>query len=372
MTTENRKKKNKYDVNLFRFFMLLWILMMLVGVSDFLRHFYSFLENEEAKYRASLPESVTGELVDVFRNADMETISLMMKDDHVINAYETPEDLNEYIRTLITAGRISALPVEEETDDDRQVYYIDSGDLRVARAEYVKEPIYDKKSIPVWDLVSLDVYAEPAIDIRLCAPENVRLFVNGRELNGSSAVALQDPPPAQKYYEGFTTLPVMADAHAEGFYLTPEVSAQTEDGTPVPVIYDEETGVYRVDYPSDCEGREEMESFACEAVSAYAGFISGDLSEGKLRQYFTKDNIYLYYMQLAELKWFTRHIRSEIASAEVLDFIAYNEDAFYCEVMVEQHLTMAWGSSEPEVVMTDGKFYFVRQDGEWKAVAIEF
>lgn len=193
MMSEGAKKKNKYEVNLFRFFMLLWTLMLLLVVSDFLKDFYSFLENEEAKYRASLPETVTGELVDLFRSGDMGSISVMMKDDHIINEYETREDLNEYIHSLITSGRISAVPVAEETDDERQVYYIDSGDLRVARAEYHKEPIYDKKSIPVWDLVSLDVYADPSIDIRLSAPENVRLFINGRELTGAGTRTLLDP-----------------------------------------------------------------------------------------------------------------------------------------------------------------------------------
>ena len=77
-------------------------------------------------------------------------------------------------------------------------------------------------------------------------------------------------------------------------------------------------------------------------------------------------------MQHAELKWFTRHLASTIHSAEVLDFISYTPDACFCEVMVEQHLTMAWGSREPEVIMTDGRFYLVRQNGEWKVCAMEF
>ena len=51
-----KARKTGIEFNYFRIFMLLWILILLLGVSDFLRHFYSFLENQEARYRASLPE----------------------------------------------------------------------------------------------------------------------------------------------------------------------------------------------------------------------------------------------------------------------------------------------------------------------------
>ena len=369
---EKKERTTGIEFNYFRIFMLLWILMLLLVVWDFNRQFYSFLENTEAKYRASLPESVTKEVVTIFRDGDVNYICELMTGRCPLNDYETENDLREYMRTLIGNGSISAVPVIEETNDDRQVYYIESGDLRVARAEYLKEPERTRRDIPVWDLVSLEVYAEPSIGIGISAPENVKLFINGKELSENAVRSMQDPPSAQRFFDGFTTLPVMTDVKVNGFYLTPEITAENEDGTPVPVTADPENGIYKIGYPADCEGREEMEKTACDAVSAYAEYISGDLSEGTLRQYFTKDNIYLYYMQHAELKWFTRHLKSEIHSADVQEFIAYNEDAFYCEVLVEQHLTMQWGPREPEVIMTDGKFYFVRQDGEWKVSGIEF
>ena len=64
---DNKSRTTGIEFNCFRIFMLLWILILLLGVSDFLRHFYSFLEDQEARYRASLPENVTEELADIFR-----------------------------------------------------------------------------------------------------------------------------------------------------------------------------------------------------------------------------------------------------------------------------------------------------------------
>lgn len=372
---ENNKMKERttgIEFNYFRIFMLLWVLVLLLAVWDFNRQFFSFLEYTEARYRACLPESVTEGLSETFRECDADSVCTLMTKKCTLNAYETEDDLKEYIRNLISGGRISMVPVIEESNDEHQVYCIESGDLKVARAEYVKQPEKGRRDMPVWKLTVLEVYAEPSVSIGISAPENVKLFINGKELDVNAGRTLQDPPGAQRFYDGFTTLPVMTDVKVGGFFLTPEITAENADGTPVPVTCDPESGIYSIGYPSDCEGREEMERVACDAVSAYAEYISGDLSEAALRQYFTKDNIYLYYMQHAELKWFTRHLKSEIHSAEVRDFIAYNEDAFYCEVLVEQYLTMAWGSREPEVITTDGKFYFVRQNGEWKVAGIEF
>ena len=181
-----KERSTGIEFNYFRIFMLLWILILLLAIWDFNRQFFSFLENTEAKYRASLPESVTEELAETFRAHDVDSVCALMTKKCTLNAYETEDDLKEYIRTLISNGRISMVPVAEETSDEHQVYYIESGELRVARAEYVKEPERNRRDIPVWDLVSLEVFAEPSVSARISAPENVRLFVNGKELTGNS------------------------------------------------------------------------------------------------------------------------------------------------------------------------------------------
>jgi hypothetical protein len=154
--------------------------------------------------------------------------------------------------------------------------------------------------------------------------------------------------------------------------MEPTVTAYAADGSEVPVVYDSEASKYYVDYPRDCPDREAMENYAAKAVSAYASFVSGDLPESELRRYFTPNNRFLYYMTHAGLTYFTRHLDEEIHSTEILDFISYSDDAFYCEVKVEQYLTMEWGPREPEILITDGKFYFVRINDEWKVSGIEF
>ena len=148
---ENKKMKERttgIEFNYFRIFMLLWILVLLLAIWDFNRQFFSFLENAEARYRASLPDAVTEELAEKFRVCDVDSVFELMTKKCTLNPYETEDDLKEYMRTLISNGRICMTPVDGETNDERQVYYIESGDLRIARAEYSKEPERTRRDIP--------------------------------------------------------------------------------------------------------------------------------------------------------------------------------------------------------------------------------
>ena len=62
----------------------------------------------------------------------------------------------------------------------------------------------------------------------------------------------------------------------------------------------------------------------------------------------------------------------DFKNVEVRDFISYTDDMYYCEVYLEQWMQMNRGSSEPEVVPTDGRFYFVKVNGKWKISGIEY
>lgn len=367
---KEKAEKYKKGARLYRIFLLSWILCLLVVIAAALNRFDEFLIKYEAAYRASLPEAVAADLLTLFRTEDTGSLYDLATEKPGHGIYETREDVVIYLRKFLHNGPITLDVVRSESTDDHNVFLIDSGDVTVARAEFVKEPVADVLEIPKWDLTSLTLYADDPRGIHISAPDNVNLLINGIEYTGVGEAGQE--PVAQRFVGEYEDLPRINEYDIDGFYYLPDVSALSDDGTILPVLCDMNTYTYYVDYPRDSAYRTEVEAVAKEAVGAYASFISGDLSEGELKKYFTADNIFLYYMEHAELKWFTRHRASEIHSAEVVDFIAYSDDVCYCEVIVEQYLTMEWGPREPEVITTDGKFYFVKQGDDWKVLAIEF
>ena len=375
LNTEGGRNKAGAGKRAYYIFLFFWCATLVTVVGVLLGRFKRFLEDYEAEcvaaYEASLPESVTSEVVDLMSGQNAEALLRLVGDKPELSGYEADEDIYLYMRNEMQKGPISVRE-ETKTEDEPRVFDFLAGDSMIARGEYSKEDLPEGEKIPKWDLVSFAFYTDAAFERVITAPENVTVYVNGVELDKADGICDESIPAAQRFFDGFAEVPHMETYTVSGLYYDPDISAVSEEGTPLTVHFDEGSGKCTVDYPDDCPSREEIEEITAKAVKAYATFVSGDLSMQELRPYFTPNNIYLYYMEHAELRWFTRHRDSSIKNAEVLKFISYTPDACFCEVMVEQHLTMQWGSSEPEVIMTDGRFYLVKQNGEWKVCSMEF
>ncbi|MCR4793237.1 MAG: hypothetical protein K5871_10830 [Lachnospiraceae bacterium] len=357
---------------IYRVFLLTWIAALMIVISVFLGRFYDYLDKYETDYRASRPEVITEDVMVLFRAGDVNGIYDLLSEKPGAGEYESEKEVLDYMSGMLGQGGISFSEDKSVSSEEHPVFDISSGDSVIARAEYQEVPRTSDADIPRWELANLIFPVEPEVSVLIEAPENIDIYINGKILPEAAVTSVEEAPAVQRFFDEFTQIPPMTERVCEGLFFEPVVTARTADGAEVPVVYDEAGGIYRTDYPRDCAGREEMEELASRAVSAYASFVSGDLAESTVRSYFTPDNIFLYYMTHAELRYFTRHLAEEIHSTEVLDFISYSDDAFYCEVMVEQYLTMEWGPREPEILLTDGKFYFVKIDGEWKVAGIEF
>ncbi len=365
-------KKRRLGAMLYRIFLMSWIAALLIVISVFLGKFYDYLDKYETDYRASRSEVITEDLMILFRTRDVSSIYDLLTDKPKAGIYESENEILEYMKPLLSQGPVSFSEVRGESTYEHPVFCISSGESTIARAEYDLMPGASEDDIPKWNLSLLDlpVRAEKSVDV--IAPENITIFINGTKLSDSALTNIEEEAEAQKFFDEYVYVPPMAERVCQGLYMEPTVTAYAADGSEVPVVYDSETSKYYVDYPRDCPDREAMENYAAKVVSAYASFVSGDLPESELRRYFTPNNRFLYYMTHAGLTYFTRHLAEEIHSTEILDFISYSDDAFYCEVKVEQYLTMEWGPREPEILITDGKFYFVRINDEWKVSGIEF
>lgn len=366
------KAKRRKGAMIYRIFLLSWISALLIVIGSFLGKFYDYLDKYETDYRASRPELITEDLMILYRTGDIAGIYDLLTEKPAVDEYESVDDLLEYLRPMLDQGPVSFAQNRAESTDEHPVFLISAGDKVISRAEYQMVPKAGDDDIPRWELAYLDLPAEPEVSVDVIAPADISIYINGKAMQDDCITSAEEEAPVQKYFLEFTEIPPMVERSYSGLYLEPEVTARDADGNDVQVVYDSSGNRYTVDYPRDCPDREDLEAYASKVVASYASFVSGDLAESELRKYFTPDNIFLYYMTHAGLTYFTRHLAEEIHSTEVLDFIRYNDDSFYCEVKVEQYLTMEWGPREPEVLITDGKFYFVRLNDEWKVSGIEF
>ncbi|MBR3516006.1 MAG: hypothetical protein IKO10_06805 [Lachnospiraceae bacterium] len=373
---KSRKKKRKKGSAAYRIFLYIWLGGLAIAIAVFLNWFYSYLERYEENYQKSRPYHEMDRLFSsYFEPMDMDSIYNMLSAKPEISAFETEEDIKQYMYSLMADKTLSYKTTENYTDEFPE-YYIEADGYIIGKAVFRKDPTKMLDDLfPIWYLSELEYYTQPLEHFRITVPDNYTVKVNGVTLDDSYLLSTTEISVEREFFEPYvTSLVDFKEYQGDGLYLTPEVTILNENGNPAEnVVADTENNIYSAEYEPDPADREGMEQFAIRAVGAYANYISQDLSDAELASYFTPDNIFLYYAKNNSSRTFyTRHSSVTIENAEIRDFQAYSEDAYYCEVYLEQWMKLSYGGSEPEVVPTDCHIYVVKYNGEWKVNGIKF
>ena len=370
-----KKRRKKNQVSAFRVFMILWLGGIAIAMGIGLSHFYDFLCKYEETYQASRPIHEMDRLFDTyFRTADIDSIYNMLSAKPEPGPLEDLDDVKQYMRALLDGKTLSYKPSENYTDELPE-YYIEADGYIIAKALFRKDPTKSLDyQFPIWYLSELEYYTQPAESFRATVPEGFTVLVNGIPLDENYLTETTQVSAEREFFEPYADIADYKSYAGSGLYLPPEVSILREDGTPAENVQaDTQTNTYSADFTPSPEDRKEMEDFAISAVTAYAQYISQDLSDAELERYFTPDNIFLYYAKNNSSRTFyTKHSSVTIENVEIRDFTAYSEDAYYAEVYLEQWMKLSYGGSEPEVVPTDARFYIVRYNGQWKVNGIKF
>lgn len=361
----------KPKTHYFRTFLIIWLGLLSIVIAFALGYFYDFLDSYEKAYQASLPYHMMDGVMQSFYDLDMDTIYKMQTDLPVITEFETEEDVKLYMTSLLEDKILSYEQSSNYSEDfpEYQIladgYVVATVSLRKSKTDHLE---YD---FPVWYISSFTFFTQPLETFNIEIPENFTVYVNGIEL-GNEYFVSSSAPTENMYVEPYQTLPDIKTYQGDGLYLAPTVTAVNNFGTEYVVLPEETTGHYIIPYASDCPDADAMQAYAIEAVTTYANYISNDTPADALDSYFPADSTLLPLIKAnTSRQYYTSHRTPEIQNVEIRKFTVYNENAFYCEVYLEQSMIISsW--QDPEIVPTDGHFYFVNIDGEWKVSDIAY
>lgn len=358
--------------NPFRTFLILWLGTLSIVIAVALGYFYDFLVRYEAAYQASRPALTMDTVLQNFEEYDMNAIYHSMTTIPQITPFESELNVQNHMLDLILDKNITYVKTEKYTEDFPE-YYITADDYIVATVVLRKSPVETMEyNFPVWYVSSFDYYTDAQFNFRIEAPSNCNISVNGIPLGTEYCYEDGIVLDAAAFVEPYTTLPTVCRYYCEGLYENPVITATNTFGEPVDVVLNTSTGFYEIGFGSNPEEEAQMQAFAIEAVSVYANYISNDATEAVLDSYFIPDCEILPLIKTGTTaQYFVGHSRAEIENEQVTDFIYYNENAFYCEVTLDQ-LIYTYYSSEPDVVTVTGRFYFVRTEEGWKICGIRF
>ena len=365
--TETASKRNP-----FRMFMILWLGCLSITIAVLLGYFYEFLCRYEDAYQASRPYHDMDYVLEQLETRNLPAVYNMMTVKPTISEWETTDNVYRYMDTLLGDAQFDYTETPSHLEDYPE-YYITADGYIIATVALMKSQTeslaYD---FPVWYISSFEFYTEPQYDFRIEAPENCTVSINGIPLSDTycyeDSISMNDAA----YMAGYADLPDGVRYYGDGLYEAPVITAYNCFGEEAPVTFNTSTGIYEVGFGTNSSEEAALQAYAIEVVSAYANYISNDLPEDGLDNYFVEGCEILEMIKAGTSRqYFAAHSTPTIQNEEVLDFILYSEDAFYCEVYLEQNMPLTY-YNEPEIIPITGKFYFVRIDGQWRVCNIRY
>lgn len=366
------KSKGKKKRNTFRTFMIVWLGSLAIIIAIALGYFYQFLERYEAAYQISRPYHDMDDIMSVFESRDIDTIYNMLTLHPVICDFENEDTIKGYMLSLLADKELTYVKGNHYTEDYPE-YYIEADGYIVAELSLLKSPVESHDyGFPVWYISSFEFYTIATEECRIEAPENCTVYINGIAVSDNYCCQDHIELEENVFVQPYASLPQVRDYYTSGLYTAPTVTAIDCFGNPSPVSYNAETKTYEVAFSSASDDAESMKQYAIDAVTAYANYVSNDSPDDALDGYFASDCEILAMIKAnTSRQYYTAHHTPEIKNVEVVDFIVYSEDVYYCEVYLEQHMLLSWGG-DPEIVPTDAHFYFVNINGEWKVTGIQY
>ncbi|MBR6382651.1 MAG: hypothetical protein IKS56_01585 [Lachnospiraceae bacterium] len=360
-----KAKKSKKG---FIIFIAVWAAVLLTVIGVLLYRFYFFLGDYEKVYQASLPYHVMDDFFEMFDPLDYDSIYAAVSDKPEINEFETGKNVENYYSKLLEGKEIAYVEATESTDKN-PVYHITADNYIVGQVNLIQTDEKRKYDLPVYRVESFDMYSDAEFSVNIQAYTDCEVYVNDKKVSPEYVTRLD--LNKEKHFEGFTELPLKKYYQISGFFEKPSVKVVNGYGQEIIPEINNNTGVYETPISAPKEVEEEMKAFATEAVHTYAQVVCREINDSALDKIFTKNNMIVSEIKSnsGNLKYFPNHT-TESVEDKIIEFIPYSNDAFYCEIEHTQHM-LIYGV-RPRDVVTDARFYYYKENGEWKVCAMVF
>lgn len=367
-TSKIHKLKLQVGRRIFLIFLIVWLGLIACAFIAVMFKFKNWLTNYQAAYEGSRPYLTMDVYYEWFKNADIDTIYDNMSEKPLINEYETEENAKRFMTQLLDPTKITYSESKNFSEPVPE-YMVLSGDYIVSTLRFRKSTTESKEySFPVWELTYLDYYCEPQYDVYISIPETVTATVNGRPLEEKYCYMVSEPLSDQQVFGDYATLPLIKKYKIENFYQLPVIEAVNDEGYAANVTFNENTGIFEVDFGNN-PNVAEMKSTAVDSAKIFAGYLANEVWEGTMVDRFVPGckiirNIIAGREDAG--KFFKFHSSIEYTNISVDRFTCYNSDTFSCDVHMDQEI-YRYADTPFEIAQVNYRFYYVKLNGVWKA-----
>ncbi len=360
---ESKKFPKKFVI-----FMSVWSASLILLISAFLFFFYKFLEDYEKVYNESLPYHVMDDFLGNFEPVNIDYIYSGITEKPEICEFETEENVKNYLNRLLDSKEISYVEDRDSTEKT-PVFLLTADNYVFGKVSMVQGEDKRNYDLPKYRINKFEMYCEPEWNVSIKSYDNCVVYVNGIALNDS--YLYRTDPNKETHFEDYVELPDEKYYKISSLYERPDIRVINEFNQEVIPEVNNTTGVFETPFSAPEEIENEMIDFAKDAVSVYAQVVCREINDSALDRIFIKNSMIAKEIKQnsGNLKYFPSHVTNETED-EIIEFIPYREDAFYCEIKHVQHMVIY--GARPRDVETDARIYCCRENGEWKVYTMLF
>ena len=214
----------------YRICLICWLGALSIAIAIGLGYYFDFLVDYENVYQSSRPFYKMDEIMLSFEQMDMDTIYNWISQKPEINAFETEENVKNYMRRLLADATFSYAETDNSFEE-RPEYYIFANDYIIAKLSLKKRTNeYLPYGFPIWDISDFEFYTQADYECSVLTPNNGTIYLNGIPVSDDYCYQRVIVIDERSYVEDYATLPayrkrglagqvlerVIADAKAQG------------------------------------------------------------------------------------------------------------------------------------------------------------
>ncbi len=293
----------------------------------------SYLEKYLTDFEMTRPKyTVENIFNEYFKNPDFDV--LIHKAGCEVGDFENEEDLKQYFENSINGKSITHVYV---AGTDKTKVNVKADGVKFASFTIQKAPETSEYGFDIYELGEIKLHYTLSSSVKIRIPFNYSVAVNGKLLGEE-----------YKTKTGITddkreTLPVGTyklsydEYEVRGLVNAPAVTVYDRKNNPVIPEYDEENGIYKVNFEYDTELQNTYEPFVLKAVENYAARIqNAGVTMNTIKTYFEYGTETYNRIKNNPGNFVWDYDSYHFENEKTGDFYAYDENTFSCSVKMTQ------------------------------------
>ena len=351
-----KKKGPRIGGVIFYTLYFLFIAIFCVGTFLGLNYLEGWLEDYEAAQPDTKSEEVFNQL---FANPDWTSLYTLAGIQD--SPYEGKDAFAAYMNEKVAGTPLTYVETTNGLSEDKK-YYVKLNDERIASFTLANHA-EKKTDIPDWELGTVSLIFDRADGYLIQKVDGHTAYVNGVALDDSFTI--QTTSTSASDYLPIGTTGAKTDVQSiTGLMMKPTVTIKDQSGAEMPVVYDEEQGMF-VEQTESNTITDDEKSVVIGALEAYSEYmINASGARAAVAKYFdSSSDAYTDIVNMGKELWMNSDKGHRFLNEEVTEYIKYSDDLFYARGKVTLNAGLKDGSTRDYDV--DMALFFRKKNGKW-------